>query len=138
MSTFKSQMKQHRHSFVWLSPREKKLETNQLFLIWCIWLWFIWLSVKILIALLWFLQNSSHRSCFKGSLLPSIWSYIMLQPLKNQRKIVPLFSFTFSLAIRMVLGLLKWLKETRFYERKKKITTAWTLHKRKVHIKMEL
>ena len=42
----------------------------------------------------------------------------------------------FSLVIRMVLGLLKWLKETRFYERKKNILIkTWTLHERKVHIK---
>ena len=36
----------------------------------------------------------------------------------------------------MVLSLLKWLKEIRFYERKKEIIIkAWTLHERKVHIK---
>ena len=36
----------------------------------------------------------------------------------------------------MVLALLKWLEETRFYERKKEIfIKAWTLHERKVHIK---
>ena len=36
----------------------------------------------------------------------------------------------------MVLGLLKWLKETRFYERQKKIIViTWTLHERKVHAK---
>ena len=63
----------------------------------------------------WFLQNSSARSRFKRSLMPPIWSYIMLQPLKNERKKISL------IVIRMVLALLKWLKETRFYERKKKI-----------------
>ena len=35
----------------------------------------------------------------------------------------------------MVLGLLKWLQETNFYERKKEIIKTWTLHERKVHIK---
>ena len=36
----------------------------------------------------------------------------------------------------MVLGLLKWLKDTRFYKRKKGIIIkARTLHERKVHIK---
>ena len=36
----------------------------------------------------------------------------------------------------MVLGLLKWLKETSFFERKKEIIIkTWTLHERKVHIK---
>ena len=36
----------------------------------------------------------------------------------------------------MVLDLLKWVKETSFYEKKKKnIIKASTLHKRKVHIK---
>ena len=33
---------------------------------------------------------------------------------------VPYFSFTFSLVTRMVLGLSKWLKETRFHKKKKK------------------
>ena len=34
-----------------------------------------------------------------------------------------------SLVIRMVLGLLKWLKESRFYERNTKIIIkTWTLH----------
>ena len=81
VSTFKSQMKQEKHRFEWLSPREKRLEPNQFSLIWCIWSWF-------------------------------------------------------PLVIRTVLGLLKWLKETCFYERKKKIIIkAWTLHERKVHIK---
>ena len=38
----------------------------------------------------------------------------------------------------MVLSLLKWLKETRFYERKNEIIIKiWTLHERKVHIKKE-
>ena len=36
----------------------------------------------------------------------------------------------------MVLGLLKWLKETSFYKRKKKIIIkTWTLHERKGCIK---
>ena len=36
----------------------------------------------------------------------------------------------------MVLGLLKWLNETRFYERKKTIIIkTWILDERKVHIK---
>ena len=36
----------------------------------------------------------------------------------------------------MVLSLLKVLKETSFYERKKSIIIkTWTLHERKVHIK---
>ena len=42
----------------------------------------------------------------------------------------------FSLVIRMVLDLLKWLKETLLYERKKKIIIkTWTLHERKAYIK---
>ena len=57
VSTFKSQMKQGKHPFVWLSPREKKLGSNQLFLIWRIWSWLIRVSVKILITLLWFRQK---------------------------------------------------------------------------------
>ena len=36
----------------------------------------------------------------------------------------------------MILGLLKWLKETSFFERKKEIIIkTWTLHERKIHIK---
>ena len=36
----------------------------------------------------------------------------------------------------MVLGFLKWLKETRFYERKETIIIkTWILDERKVHIK---
>ena len=49
--------------------------------------------------------------------MPPIWSCIMLWPLKNQKKSSLI---QFPLVIRMVLGLLWWLKETRFYERKKK------------------
>ena len=35
-------------------------------------------SVKMLITLFWFLQNSRSRSCFKGFLMPPIRSYVML------------------------------------------------------------
>ena len=45
---------------------------------------------------------------------------------KIREKKVPYFSFMFSLVIRMVLGLLNWLKETRFYEGKKKTITKKT------------
>ena len=39
----------------------------------------------------------------------------------------------------MVLALLKWLKETSFYERKKDIIIKTrTLHERKVHIKKKI
>ena len=34
----------------------------------------------------------------------------------------------FSLVTIMVLGLLKWLKQTRFYKRKKKIIKTGTFH----------
>ena len=64
--------------FVWLSPGEKKMVPNQLFLIWCIWSRLIWVSVKILTSLFRFLQNWSARFCFKGSLMPPKLSYIML------------------------------------------------------------
>ena len=43
--------------FVRLSPGEKRMEPNQLFLIciwWCIWLWLIWVSFKILMSLFFF------------------------------------------------------------------------------------
>ena len=32
------------------SPGEKKMGPNQLFFIWCIWSWLLWLSVKILMS----------------------------------------------------------------------------------------
>ena len=69
--TFKTQMKQDKQS----SPGEKKTGPNKL---WCIWSWLIWVSVKILRNLLWFMQDSSVRSCFKRSLMSPTWSYIML------------------------------------------------------------
>ena len=34
--------------FVWLPPGEKKMGPNQLFLVWYVWSWLIWVSVKIL------------------------------------------------------------------------------------------
>ena len=40
---------------------------------------------------------------------------------KSEKKNVPLSSLTFSIVIKMVLGLLKWLKETSFYDRNKVI-----------------
>ena len=64
--------------FVWLSPGDKKMGMNQLFLVWCIWSWLIWVSVKILMTLfgfgkiqvpdsasgdLWWHQHG-HISCF--------------------------------------------------------------------------
>ena len=62
--TFKTQMKQKKHSFcmtisrrekdeaqsiiscMYDSPGEKKLGPNQLFLVWCIWSWLIWFQLK--------------------------------------------------------------------------------------------
>ena len=62
-----------------VTPREIKLDPNQLFSLWCIWSGLIWVSVKMLITWAWFLQNSSTRSSFKGSLMlpirPYIWCY---------------------------------------------------------------
>ena len=75
--TFKTQMEQNKHPFVWLQGRKSWSPTNY-FLYGAFWSWLIWVSVKILITLFWFLQNSSARSCFKGSLIVPMWSYIML------------------------------------------------------------
>ena len=71
--TLKSQMKHGKKS-----PRQKKIELNQFFLIRCIWSWMIWVSVKILMTLFWFLQNTSARSRFEETLMSPTWSYIML------------------------------------------------------------
>ena len=51
--------------------------SSELLLIWCIWSMLIWVSIKILTPLFWFLQNWSARFCFKGSLmLPKLaWSH---------------------------------------------------------------
>ena len=126
-------------SFVWLSPGEKKMEPNQLFLI-CIWwwilLWLILVSVKMLMPLFFFCKTQvpdpasrdlwCHQHCHISC--SNYW--------KIRRKKVPWFSFTFSLVMKIVLDLLKWLKETSFYEKKKRIIMkTWPLHKKKVHIK---
>ena len=77
----------------------------------------------MLITWSWFLQNSSARSYFKGSLIPPLWSYIMLQTLKNQRTKCSWIQFHVFTCNQNGFRLLKWLKETRFYKRKKKIIT---------------
>ena len=64
--------------FVWLSPGQKTMGPNQLFLIciwWCSWSWLIRVSVKTLMSLGFFLQNSSRTSYFKGSLMPPTLLY---------------------------------------------------------------
>ena len=77
----------------------------------------------MLITWSWFLQNSSARSYFKRSLIPPLWSYIMLQTLKNQRTKCSWIQFHVFTCNQNGFRLLKWLKETRFYKRKKKIIT---------------
>ena len=64
--------------FVWLSPGEKK-DVFDIFICiwWCIRSWLISVSVKILMSLFFFLQELNARSCFKGSLMPPLLSYIM-------------------------------------------------------------
>ena len=105
------------------------MEPNQLFLTWCVWSWLIWVLVKMLITWSWFLQNSSARSYFKRSLIPPLWSYIMLQTLKNQRTKCSWIQFHVFTCNQNGFRLLKWLKETRFYKRKKKIIIeTWTLY----------
>ena len=70
--TFKIWMKQDKQLFCDYHQESKSWGPNQLFLLWCIWSWLIWVSVKIMKSLFWFLQNSSPRSCSKGSLKSSI------------------------------------------------------------------
>ena len=55
-SVIHSRLRRSRTSdpLLWLSPEEKQMESNQLFLIciwWCIWSWLIWVSVKIMMSL---------------------------------------------------------------------------------------
>ena len=69
--TSKTQRKQGKPFFVRLSLGEKKMGPNQLFLIWRIWSWSIWVSVTLLMTLLWLLQNWRARSSIKWSLMPS-------------------------------------------------------------------
>ena len=103
--------------FVSLSPGDKKMAPNQLFLIWCIWSKLIWVSVKILTSLFRFLQievpnsvsrdlwchQNYHISCCKH------WKF-------REKKFLNLASY-FILWWRW--RSLKWLKEISFYERKK-------------------
>ena len=48
--------------FVWLSPGEKKMELNQLLLVWCVWSRLIWVSVKTLMTFFGFckIQDPDH------------------------------------------------------------------------------
>ena len=64
--------------YLWLLPGERKIGPNQLFLIWSIWSCLILVLVKILMHLFCFLQNSSAKSYFKGSLMPPTLAYNML------------------------------------------------------------
>ena len=84
---FKTQMKQGKQSFcVTISPEEKKIASNKLFPICCIWSRLIWVSVKILMSLFRFPQNWSARFCFKWSLMSPKLTYIILELLEIQRK----------------------------------------------------
>ena len=90
--------------FVWLSPGDKKMGTNQLFIVWCIWSWLLWVSVKILMTFfdfgkiqvpglasgdLWWHQHA-HISCF------------------NPWKISARKFFNSVSGFPLVLGLIKW------------------------------
>ena len=58
------------------------------------------------------------------------------QRLKCSLDMLGVLLLSIFILIKMVLDLLKWLKETSFYERKKEIITkTWTLHKKKIYIK---
>ena len=64
--------------FVWISPGQKKMGPNHLFLAWCIWSLLIWLSIKIMMTFLGFCKiqvpdpasrelwwhQQSHISCY--------------------------------------------------------------------------
>ena len=105
--------------FVWLSPREKKWDPTNYFLYgvfdlgwyefqlkyW--WLWFVFCKIQVPDPAwkdLWCHQHG-HISCCNH------W--------KIREKKFLYSVFTFFLVIIMILGLLKCLEETSFYERKK-------------------
>ena len=82
--TFKAQMKQKKHSFCVTISRREKGWAQSIISLWGIWSSLTWVSVKILMTLFWFLQNSGTRSCFRGSLMAPTWSYI--SSCSNHRK----------------------------------------------------
>ena len=87
-------------------------------------------------CLCFFLCKTQCQILLKGiSDATNIVTYHTVTNEKTVKK-VPWFSFSFSLFIKIILDLLKWLKETTFYEKKKEIIIkTWTLHKREDHIK---
>ena len=96
MSTFRSQMKQDEHPYVLLFQERKSWSPTN-----------------------YFLSGVFDHGWYEFHL--KCW-WLCFGFCKIQVPEVPLFSFrfTFSLVTRMVLGLLKWLKETRFYNKKNK------------------
>ena len=94
--------------FVGPSPGQKKMGPNQLFFVWCIWSWLIWVSVKRLMTFfgfckiqvsdpasedLWWDQHG-HISCFNH------WK------IREESSLIQLHV---CLVTKMVLCLLKWL-----------------------------
>ena len=75
--------------FVWLSPGEKTMGPNQLFLIciwWCICSWLIWVSVKIMMSLGFFSAKLKWQTCFKRSLMPPTLLYHAVTIEKSESK----------------------------------------------------
>ena len=116
MLTFKYQMKQDRHPFVWLSPRQKKLEPYQLFLIWCIWSWLTWFSNTDNFVLV-----SAKLKCqIRFQEISGTTNVVIYHAATIAKSDKISSSIEFPLKNRMVLGLLKWLKNTFLWKKEKK------------------
>ena len=104
--------------FVWLSSGEKKMEPNQLFLIciwWCVRSWLIWVSIKILIFFGGFSTKLKCQILLQG--IFDATNIVIYHAVTNKK--VSWISFTFCLVIKMVLDLLKWLKNKLLWKREK-------------------
>ena len=103
-----------------LSPEDKNLSPNQLFLIWYIWSWLIWVSVKILMPLF-FISKTQVPDPASRDLWYHQHCYISCKDhWKIRERKSSLIQFNLSFVFKMALDLLKWLKETNFYGRKER------------------
>ena len=106
--TFKIRMKQGKQLFCDYLQESKSWRPNQLFLLWCIWSWLIWVSVKIMKSLFWFLQNSSPRSCSKGSLKSSILYVRHAVNIKEKKESLIQFYIFFSVRLNKHIQFLQF------------------------------
>ena len=100
--------------FVWLLQQRKRWSLTNYFLYGIFdHGWYEFQLKYWCLSLLFFLQNSRAWSCFEGSLMPPVTIK------KSERKKSFLIQFHVFLVIEIVLDLLKWLKATSFYEKRK-------------------